>query len=89
MRKNVKDSDDKGGGDAADFAADDAAGAVAGPADVAAKPKNKKAKVGLAWDVNSFYSIQIPERDDEEDEEEEDEDPKRHQHAPALRIAPL
>ncbi|CAI7641551.1 unnamed protein product [Penicillium bialowiezense] len=73
VRKNVKDSDDKGGGDAADFAADDAAGAVAGPADVAAKPKNKKAKVGLAWDVNSFYSIQIPERDDEEDEEEEEQ----------------
>ncbi|CAG8922978.1 unnamed protein product [Penicillium salamii] len=74
VRKNVKDSDDKGGGgDAADFAADEAAGAVAGPADVAAKPKNKKAKVGLAWDVNSFYSIQIPEREDEEDEEEEEQ----------------
>jgi transcription initiation protein SPT3 len=74
VRKNVKDSDDKGGGDAADFAAaDDAAGAVAGPADVAAKPKNKRAKVGLAWDVNSFYSIQVPEREDEEDEEEEEQ----------------
>ncbi|KAJ5581759.1 Histone-fold [Penicillium sp. DV-2018c] len=74
VRKNVKDSDDKGGGDAADFAAaDDAAGVVAGPQDVAAKPKNKRAKVGLAWDVNSYYSIQIPEREDEEDEEEEEQ----------------
>lgn len=74
MRKNVKDSDDKGGGDAADFAAaDDAAGVVAGPSDVAAKPKNKRAKVGLAWDVSSFFSVQIPERDDEEDEEEEEQ----------------
>ncbi|KAJ5774810.1 hypothetical protein N7457_009706 [Penicillium paradoxum] len=74
VRKNVKDSDDKGGGDAADFAAaDDAAGVVAGPQDVAAKPKNKRAKVGLAWDVNSFYSIQVPEREDEEDEEEEEQ----------------
>jgi transcription initiation protein SPT3 len=70
----VKDSDDKGGGDAADFAAaDDAAGAVAGPTDVAAKPKNKRAKVGLAWDVNSLFSVQIPEREDEEDEEEEEQ----------------
>ncbi|KAJ5162701.1 Histone-fold [Penicillium coprophilum] len=74
VRKNVKDSDDKGGGDAADFAAaDDAAGVVAGPQDVAPKPKNKRAKVGLAWDVNSFYSVQVPEREDEEDEEEEEQ----------------
>ncbi|KAJ5466071.1 hypothetical protein N7530_009858 [Penicillium desertorum] len=74
VRKNVKDSDDKGGGDAADFAAaDDAAGVVAGPQDVAPKPKNKRAKVGLAWDVNSFFSVQVPEREDEEDEEEEEQ----------------
>lgn len=74
VRKNVKDSDDKGGADAADFAAaDDAAGVVAGPQDVAAKPKNKRAKVGLAWDVHSYFSVPIPERDDEEDEEEEEQ----------------
>lgn len=78
VRKNVKDSDEKGGGDAADFAAagDDpigAGGVVAGPQDVASKPKNKRARVGLVWDVNSFYSIQVPERDDEEDEEEEEQ----------------
>lgn len=74
VRKNVKDSDDKGGADAAEFAAaDDAAGVVAGPSDVASKPKNKRAKVGLAWDHNSFFSIQVPEREDEEDEEEEEQ----------------
>ncbi|PYH35272.1 transcriptional regulator SPT3 [Aspergillus neoniger CBS 115656] len=76
VRKNVKDSDDKGGADAADFAgADDpiAGGVVAGPQDVASKPKNKRARVGLAWDVNSFYSVQVPEREDEEDEEEEEQ----------------
>lgn len=74
VRKNVKDSDDKGGADAAEFAAaDDAAGVVAGPQDVASKPKNKRAKVGLAWDVNSFFSVQIPEREDEEDVEEEEQ----------------
>lgn len=72
----MKDSDDKGGADAADFAgADDpiAGGVVAGPQDVASKPKNKRARVGLAWDVNSFYSVQVPEREDEEDEEEEEQ----------------
>lgn len=77
VRKNVKDSDEKGGGDAADFAAADdpigAGGVVAGPQDVTSKPKNKRARVGLVWDVNSFYSIQVPERDDEEDEEEEEQ----------------
>ncbi|KAL2003151.1 hypothetical protein VTN02DRAFT_4846 [Thermoascus thermophilus] len=76
VRKNVKDSDDKGGADAADFAAADdplAGAGVAGPQDVAAKPKNKRAKVGLPWDVNSFYSVQVPEREDEEDEEEEEQ----------------
>lgn len=76
VRKNVKDSDDKGGTDAADFAGTDdpmAGGVVAGPQDVASKSKTKRARVGLAWDVNSFYSIQVPERDDEEDEEEEEQ----------------
>ncbi|KAL1985836.1 hypothetical protein VTN96DRAFT_7328 [Rasamsonia emersonii] len=76
VRKNVKDSDDKAGADAADFAAADdplAGAGVAGPQDVAAKPKNKRAKVGLPWDVNSFYSVQVPEREDEEDEEEEEQ----------------
>ncbi|KAJ5082338.1 SAGA complex subunit spt3 [Penicillium argentinense] len=73
VRKNVKDSDDKGGADTAEFAADDAAGVVAGPSDVASKPKNKRAKIGLAWDVNSFFSVQVPEREDEEDEEEEEQ----------------
>lgn len=70
----MKDSDDKGA-DTADFgAADDPlVGAVAGPTDVAAKPKNKRSKVGLPWDVNNIYSVQLPEREDEEDEEEEEQ----------------
>ncbi|PGH11015.1 hypothetical protein AJ80_07291 [Polytolypa hystricis UAMH7299] len=74
VRKNVKDSDDKGA-DAADFAGDDplAGAGVAGPSDVAAKPKNKRAKVGLPWDLNNLYSVQLPEREDEEDEEEEEQ----------------
>ncbi|KAI9674174.1 MAG: Transcription initiation protein spt3 [Caeruleum heppii] len=78
VRKNVKDSDDKGGGDAADFAGDDAAagaggvlGGPAGPVADGAK-KNKKTKVGLPWEVASFYSETVPEREDEEDEDEEE-----------------
>ncbi|KAI9768654.1 MAG: Transcription initiation protein spt3 [Geoglossum umbratile] len=76
VRKNVKDSDDKGGGDAADFAGGEdatAAGVLGGGGPVGdATKKNKKAKVGLPWEVASFYSEQVPERDDEEDEDEEE-----------------
>lgn len=69
MRKNVKDSDDKGAD--ADLAGGDDAVVPGGPVDEAAK-KNKKAKVGLPWEPASFYSVEVPERDDEEDEEEEE-----------------
>jgi transcription initiation protein SPT3 len=76
VRKNVKDSDDKGGGDAADFGATDdplAGAGVAGPQGVAARSKTKRNKIGLPWDLNNLYPIQVPEREDEEDEEEEDQ----------------
>ncbi|KAI9812270.1 MAG: Transcription initiation protein spt3 [Thelocarpon impressellum] len=76
VRKNVKDSDDKGGGGDADFAAtDDPSGAGvlsgSGPVTDGAK-KNKKTKVGLPWEVSSYYNETVPERDDEEDEDEEE-----------------
>ncbi|QUC20213.1 uncharacterized protein UV8b_04454 [Ustilaginoidea virens] len=70
VRKNVKDSEDKGA-DADLGAAGDEAVVPGGPVDEAAK-KNKKAKVGLPWEPASFYSVEVPERDDEEDEEEEE-----------------
>jgi len=72
VRKNVKDSDDKGG-DADVGTADEPVGAVGGggPVGDAAK-KNKKAKIGLPWEVSSYYNQEVPERDDEEDEHEED-----------------
>lgn len=75
VRKNVKDSEDKGGTDAAEFAAgDDALAATgAGPTDVAAKPKNKKASIRLPWDLNNLYPVQAPEREDEEDNDEEEQ----------------
>ncbi|KAK8080474.1 SPT3-like protein [Apiospora hydei] len=73
VRKNARDSDEKGG-DVEMGVADDPAGAgvVAGPAVEEATKKNKKAKVKLPWEPSSFYSQEVPERDDEEDEEEEE-----------------
>lgn len=71
MRKNVKDSDDKG--NEADIGTGDepvAAVAATGPVDVS--KKNKKAKVGLPWEIASLYSQEVPERDDEDDEDEEE-----------------
>ncbi|KAK2591800.1 Transcription initiation protein spt3 [Conoideocrella luteorostrata] len=70
VRKNVKDSDDKGA-DADIGAAGDDGGVPGGPVDEAAK-KNKKAKVGLPWEPASFFPVEVPERDDEDDEEEEE-----------------
>ncbi|KAF7509980.1 hypothetical protein GJ744_007294 [Endocarpon pusillum] len=76
VRKNVKDSDDKGGadaGDAADFG-DDAVGlpGAGGPMETKKAP-NKKAKLLLPWEVHSYFSEQVPEREDEEDEDEEEQ----------------
>jgi transcription initiation protein SPT3 len=75
VRKSAKDSDEKGG-DAGDLVGGDdpsAGGAMlpGGPVEEAAK-KNKRAKVKLPWEPTSYYSQEVPERDDEEDEEEEE-----------------
>lgn len=85
VRKSAKDSEEKTGGDRGDQLDDfdignDPAGAqgnlrAGGPSGgnvAAAAGKNRKAKVGLPWDVSTFYSEQVPERDDEEDEDEEE-----------------
>lgn len=81
VRKSAKDSDDKagaGGGGGGNDALDDFdIGAndptlATGPAVGTRNSKTKKAKVGLPWDVTSFYSEQVPEREDEEDEDEEE-----------------
>ncbi|ORY62906.1 S-adenosyl-L-methionine-dependent methyltransferase [Pseudomassariella vexata] len=72
VRKSARDSDEKGG-EAEVGVGDDAGGVMpgGGPVEEAAK-KNKKAKVKLPWEPSSFYSQEVPERDDEEDEEEEE-----------------
>ncbi len=36
--------------------------------------KNKKAKVGLPWEVGSLYQEQVPEKEDEEGADEEEEE---------------
>lgn len=70
VRKNARDSDEKGGD--VDVGVDEAGPMPGGgPVEEAAK-KNKKAKVKLPWEPGSFYSQEVPERDDEEDEEEEE-----------------
>ncbi|KAI9847618.1 MAG: Transcription initiation protein spt3 [Sclerophora amabilis] len=75
VRKNVKDSDEKGGGDVGDFGAgEDPAAAAMGQSGqtIDKKQQNKRARVGLPWDVSTFYNEQVPEREDEEDEDEEE-----------------
>ncbi|KAK4992892.1 Transcription initiation protein spt3 [Elasticomyces elasticus] len=79
VRKSAKDSDDKagggGGGDIDDLVGGDDPSLTlpgAGPAATTRNSKNKKARIGLPWDASSFYSVQVPEREDEEDEEEEE-----------------
>lgn len=37
------------------------------------KAANKKAKLVLPWEVHSYFSEQVPEREDEEDEDEEEQ----------------
>jgi transcription initiation protein SPT3 len=71
VRKNVKDSEDKTGGDAADLGAEaDIPGVGATGPDMTKKAK--RAKVELVWDVPSYFSEIVPARDDVEDEEEEE-----------------
>ncbi|RMD40218.1 hypothetical protein DV735_g4911, partial [Chaetothyriales sp. CBS 134920] len=58
VRKNVKDSDDKGGGGDADAVDFDEAGPGVNPSGPQKTTANKKAKLVLPWEVQSFYSEQ-------------------------------
>jgi transcription initiation protein SPT3 len=70
VRKTAKDTDEKGGD--ADIGDDAAGGEVPGGGGpmVGDSKKNKRAKIRLPWDIESFYPEQVPERDDEDDEDE-------------------
>lgn len=72
VRKNVKDSDDKGGGDADALEIEENAG-MQGAGPQQRSGANKKAKLILPWEIQSFFAEQVPEREDEEDEEEEEQ----------------
>ncbi|KAI1125647.1 TFIID-18kDa-domain-containing protein [Nemania abortiva] len=77
VRKSAKDSDEKGGDADLGVGADDGPGAGVmpggtGPSVEEAAKKNKKAKVKLPWEPSSYYSQEVPEREDDEDEEEEE-----------------
>lgn len=82
VRRNARDSDDKGG--EADVPEDPgaAAGGGGGVGPDLVK-KNKRAKIILPWDIPSFYAEQVPEREDEEDYEELEND-EAHQRALVL-----
>ncbi|MCJ1446437.1 MAG: Transcription initiation protein spt3 [Stictis urceolatum] len=73
VRKTAKDTDEKGGD--ADIGGDDPIGGgempgSGGPMVGDGTKKNKRSKISLPWDIESFYSERVPERDDEEDEDE-------------------
>jgi transcription initiation protein SPT3 len=73
VRKNVNEEGDRGGADGVEITAGEEALAAAGPgagATVDPKKTSKKARVTLPWDVSSFFSVQVPPRDDEDDDEE-------------------
>ena len=76
VRKTAKDSTEDKGADA-DIGGDDPIGGTdiagsGGPIVGETIKRNKRAKITLPWDVQSFYSEQVPEREDEEDEDEEE-----------------
>ncbi|KAF8455280.1 transcription initiation factor IID, 18kD subunit-domain-containing protein [Kalaharituber pfeilii] len=73
VRKTAKENDKDGGaGDAGiDLLVDDSApGGAVVPAAEAVGKRQKKSKIGLPWEVASYFSEQPPEREDDEDEDE-------------------
>lgn len=72
VRKTAKDTDEKGAD--ADIDVDNPIGGTdvpgGGPAVGDAAKKNKRSRIFLPWDIQSFYTEQVPERDDEDDEDE-------------------
>ncbi|KAI5797742.1 transcription initiation factor IID, 18kD subunit-domain-containing protein [Geopyxis carbonaria] len=71
VRKTAKEQDPAGGAvaDPGDLM-DDATASMGGPGPGAQMMKQKKTKVGLPWEVASFFSETPPEREEDEDEDE-------------------
>ncbi|KAH0607524.1 uncharacterized protein H6S33_002558 [Morchella sextelata] len=71
VRKTAKEQDPNGGAGAPDPAdlLEDAAAGIAGSGGPM-QMKQRKAKIGLPWEVASYFSEQVPEREEDEDEDE-------------------
>lgn len=73
VRKTAKDQDPQGGVGADPGDIMDEAAVVAGPSGPSGQMmKQKKAKIGLPWEVGSFFGETVPEREDDEDEDEQE-----------------
>ncbi|KAI5858671.1 transcription initiation factor IID, 18kD subunit-domain-containing protein [Tricharina praecox] len=72
VRKTAREQDPVGGGAGAEPGdlMEEAAAGVGSSGPTAQVIKQKKTKVGLPWEVNSFFSETVPEREDDEDEDE-------------------
>jgi transcription initiation protein SPT3 len=71
VRKTAREQDPQGGGAEPGELMEEAA--AVGPSGPTAQViKQKKTKVGLPWEVASFFSETVPERDDDEDEDEQE-----------------
>jgi transcription initiation protein SPT3 len=73
VRKTAKDSEEKTGAEAELPIEDGGQAALMNDPRVAdGLKRNKKSKVKLPWDINSYFGVEIPERDDEEDQDEDE-----------------
>ena len=74
VRKTAKDSDDKGAEAELDdpLIPDPTAGPSVGPVDTTKKGKGGRTRIILPWEIQSFFSEQVPEREDDDEEEEEE-----------------
>ena len=74
VRKTAKDSDEKGPEVELDdpLIPDPTAGPSVGPADAGKKGKGGRTRIVLPWEIQSFFSEQVPEREDDDEEEEEE-----------------
>lgn len=78
VRKTAKDSDEKGPEVDLEepLVVPDPAAPGAGPGgvgpDAAKKQGNKRTRITLPWETQSFFSEQVPEREDDEEEDEEE-----------------
>ena len=76
VRKTAKEQDPAGGAgggaEPGDLMEEAGVGGVGSAGPTAQVIKQKKTKVGLPWEVGSFFPETVPEREDDEDEDEQE-----------------